>query len=65
MYQFFSFAGMGEFKRAVSSLSFSLTDGGTYLVSVDDSPDHFLSVWDWNRSVSPLSYKILYRDLFL
>ena len=48
---------MGDFKRAVSSLSFSRTDGGTYLVSVDDTPDHLLSVWDWARGVKQIESK--------
>ena len=47
--------GLGDFKRAVSSLSFSKTDGGTYLVSVDDSPDNLLSVWDWQREAKQVS----------
>ena len=50
-------SGMGEFKRAVSSLSFSKTDGGTYLVSVDDSPDHLLTVWDWQRGAKQIESK--------
>ena len=55
--QTLSVLGVGDFRRAVSSLSFSRTDGGEYLVSVDDSPDHVLCVWDWSRGVKQVESK--------
>lgn len=48
---------MGEFKRAISCLSFSKTDGGIFLVTVDDSPEHLVSVWDWARSARQIESK--------
>ena len=44
--------------RAVSCLSFSKTDGGSYLVSVDETPEHNLTVWDWARSTRQLDSKV-------
>ena len=46
--------GVGEFKRAISCLSFSRTDGGSFLVSLDETPEHRLVVWDWARAVRQL-----------
>ena len=48
------FAGAGEFKRAISCLSFSRTDGGSFLASLDETPEHRLTVWDWARGVRQL-----------
>merc|ERR1719342_1258702 len=50
--------GLGELTRAVSCLSFSKTDGGSYLVSVDETPEHNLTVWDWARSTRHLDSKV-------
>ncbi|XP_077179766.1 echinoderm microtubule-associated protein-like 1 isoform X1 [Paroedura picta] len=41
--------GMGFFDRAVTCIAFSKSNGGSNLCSVDDSNDHVLSVWDWQR----------------
>ncbi|PIO16683.1 hypothetical protein AB205_0108340, partial [Aquarana catesbeiana] len=41
--------GVGHFDRAVSCLSFSKTDGGSHLCACDESGDHVLSVWQWQR----------------
>ena len=49
---------MGDFKRAVSCLTFSRTDGGTFLASVEDSPDHLLAVWDWARGNKQIESKV-------
>ena len=51
------YLGIGEFKRAISCLSFSRTDGGIFLVTVDDSPEHLVSVWDWARSSRQIESK--------
>ncbi|XP_022528248.2 echinoderm microtubule-associated protein-like 1 isoform X5 [Astyanax mexicanus] len=41
--------GSGFFDRALVCLSFSKSNGGSWLCVVDDSNDHVLSVWDWQR----------------
>ncbi|XP_048830553.1 echinoderm microtubule-associated protein-like 1 isoform X5 [Brienomyrus brachyistius] len=41
--------GSGFFDRALACLSFSKSNGGGSLCVVDDSNDHVLSVWDWQR----------------
>ncbi|CAI9533960.1 unnamed protein product [Staurois parvus] len=41
--------GVGHFDRAVTCLSFSKTDGGSHLCACDESGDHVLSVWQWQR----------------
>ncbi|XP_027753296.1 echinoderm microtubule-associated protein-like 1 isoform X1 [Empidonax traillii] len=41
--------GMGFFDRAVTCIAFSKSNGGSSLCSVDDSNDHVLSVWDWQK----------------
>ncbi len=43
--------GLGDanFERAVSCVAFSKADGGALLAAVDDSYEHTLSVWDWQR----------------
>ncbi|XP_021322904.2 echinoderm microtubule-associated protein-like 1 isoform X3 [Danio rerio] len=41
--------GSGFFDRALVCLSFSKSNGGSWLCVVDDSNDHMLSVWDWQR----------------
>ncbi|XP_074069165.1 echinoderm microtubule-associated protein-like 1 isoform X2 [Macrotis lagotis] len=41
--------GMGFFDRAVTCIAFSKSNGGSNLCTVDDSNDHVLSVWDWQK----------------
>ncbi|XP_040268605.1 echinoderm microtubule-associated protein-like 1 isoform X7 [Bufo bufo] len=41
--------GMGFFDRAVTCVAFSKSNGGGNLCCVDDSNDHVLSVWDWQK----------------
>uniref|UniRef100_A0A8C7YLT6 EMAP like 1 n=1 Tax=Oryzias sinensis TaxID=183150 RepID=A0A8C7YLT6_9TELE len=41
--------GAGFFDRAVVCLAFSKSNGGNTLCVVDDSNDHILSLWDWQR----------------
>ncbi|XP_036606494.1 echinoderm microtubule-associated protein-like 1 isoform X7 [Trichosurus vulpecula] len=41
--------GMGFFDRAVTCIAFSKSNGGSNLCAVDDSNDHVLSVWDWQK----------------
>ncbi|KAL1490011.1 hypothetical protein ABEB36_013925 [Hypothenemus hampei] len=48
--------GLNYFEVGVCCLSFSRADGGTLLTAVDDSPDHSISVWDWQKGEN--GYKI-------
>ncbi|XP_032201135.1 echinoderm microtubule-associated protein-like 1 isoform X1 [Mustela erminea] len=41
--------GVGFFDRAVTCIAFSKSNGGSSLCTVDDSNDHVLSVWDWQK----------------
>ncbi|XP_028293384.1 echinoderm microtubule-associated protein-like 1 isoform X1 [Gouania willdenowi] len=41
--------GAGFFDRGLICLAFSKSNGGNTLCSIDDSNDHVLSVWDWQR----------------
>ncbi|XP_013869483.1 echinoderm microtubule-associated protein-like 1 isoform X3 [Austrofundulus limnaeus] len=41
--------GSGFFDRGLVCLAFSKSNGGNTLCVVDDSNDHVLSVWDWQR----------------
>ncbi|XP_031435277.1 echinoderm microtubule-associated protein-like 4 isoform X3 [Clupea harengus] len=41
--------GMGVFERGVGSLAFSKADSGTHLSVIDDSNEHMLTVWDWQK----------------
>ncbi|XP_043941272.1 echinoderm microtubule-associated protein-like 2 isoform X2 [Protopterus annectens] len=41
--------GTGVFDRAVSCLGFSKSNGGAYLCAVDESNEHILSVWEWQK----------------
>ncbi|XP_037833833.1 echinoderm microtubule-associated protein-like 1 isoform X3 [Kryptolebias marmoratus] len=41
--------GAGFFDRGLVCLAFSKSNGGNTLCVVDDSNDHVLSVWDWQR----------------
>ncbi|KAL4613089.1 echinoderm microtubule-associated protein-like 1 isoform X4, partial [Arapaima gigas] len=41
--------GTGFFDRALACLAFSKSNGGSTLCVVDDSNDHVLSVWDWQK----------------
>ncbi|XP_067844915.1 echinoderm microtubule-associated protein-like 4 isoform X2 [Heptranchias perlo] len=41
--------GLGTFERGVGSLAFSKADSGTHLCVVDDSNEHMLTVWEWQK----------------
>ncbi|KAG8183584.1 hypothetical protein JTE90_025141 [Oedothorax gibbosus] len=41
--------GAGEFERAVCCIAFSHADGGSMLCVVDESVEHTLSLWDWQK----------------
>ncbi|XP_040467506.1 echinoderm microtubule-associated protein-like 4 isoform X6 [Falco naumanni] len=41
--------GLGTFERGVGCLDFSKADSGIHLCVIDDSNEHMLTVWDWQR----------------
>uniref|UniRef100_A0A674HY89 Echinoderm microtubule-associated protein-like 4 n=1 Tax=Terrapene triunguis TaxID=2587831 RepID=A0A674HY89_9SAUR len=41
--------GLGTFERGVGCLDFSKADSGSHLCVIDDSNEHMLTVWDWQR----------------
>ncbi|XP_066583387.1 echinoderm microtubule-associated protein-like 2 isoform X3 [Prorops nasuta] len=45
-----SVIGNGEFDGSICCLSFSKADGGTYLCAVEETADHTISIWDWQKS---------------
>lgn len=42
--------GNGEFDGSICCLSFSKADGGNYLCAIDETSDHNISIWDWQKS---------------
>uniref|UniRef100_I3JIT8 EMAP like 4 n=2 Tax=Oreochromis niloticus TaxID=8128 RepID=I3JIT8_ORENI len=42
--------GVKTFERGVGSLAFSKADSGQHLSVIDDSNDHMLTVWDWQKT---------------
>ncbi|KAK7176880.1 hypothetical protein R3I93_000965 [Phoxinus phoxinus] len=49
--------GLGTFERGVGSVAFSNSDAGTFLCVIDDSNEHMLSVWDWNKNIKHAEVK--------
>ncbi|XP_005172258.2 echinoderm microtubule-associated protein-like 3 isoform X1 [Danio rerio] len=49
--------GLGIFERGVGAIAFSNSDGGTFLCVIDDSNEHMLSVWDWNKNIKQAEVK--------
>ncbi|CAL1680751.1 unnamed protein product [Lasius platythorax] len=45
-----SVIGNGEFDGSICCLSFSKADGGSYLCAIDETSDHNISIWDWQKS---------------
>ncbi|XP_044147773.1 echinoderm microtubule-associated protein-like 4 isoform X1 [Bufo gargarizans] len=41
--------GLGTFERGVGCLAFSKADSGVHLAVIDDSNEHMLTVWDWQK----------------
>uniref|UniRef100_A0A8D0CGS8 Echinoderm microtubule-associated protein-like 4 n=1 Tax=Scleropages formosus TaxID=113540 RepID=A0A8D0CGS8_SCLFO len=41
--------GLGTFERGVATLAFSKADSGSHLSVIDDSTEHTLTVWDWQK----------------
>ncbi|XP_026141965.1 echinoderm microtubule-associated protein-like 1 isoform X1 [Carassius auratus] len=57
--------GAGFFDRALVCLSFSKSNGGSWLCVVDDSNDHILSVWDWQREERLAEVKCSNESVFV
>ncbi|KAL6442836.1 hypothetical protein ACFW04_002710 [Cataglyphis niger] len=45
-----SVIGNGEFDGSICCLSFSKADGGSFLCAIDETSDHNISIWDWQKS---------------
>ncbi|XP_058471089.1 echinoderm microtubule-associated protein-like 1 isoform X1 [Solea solea] len=56
--------GSGFFDRGLICLSFSKSNGGNTLCVVDDSNDHVLSVWDWQREDRQAEVKCSNESVF-
>ncbi|KAM9466957.1 echinoderm microtubule-associated protein-like 1 isoform 2-T2 [Clarias gariepinus] len=56
--------GTGFFDRALVCLAFSKSNGGSWLCVVDDSNDHVLSVWDWQREERLADVKCSNESIF-
>ncbi len=41
--------GIGDFERSVTCVAFGKADGGALLAAVDESYEHTLSLWDWQK----------------
>ncbi|XP_076241239.1 echinoderm microtubule-associated protein-like 2 isoform X3 [Calliopsis andreniformis] len=41
--------GNGQFDGSICCLSFSKADGGNYLCAIDETSDHNISIWDWQK----------------
>ncbi|XP_048515690.1 echinoderm microtubule-associated protein-like 2 isoform X3 [Athalia rosae] len=41
--------GTGEFDGSICCLSFSKADGGNLLCAIDETSDHNISIWDWQK----------------
>uniref|UniRef100_A0A8C1CJU5 EMAP like 4 n=1 Tax=Cyprinus carpio carpio TaxID=630221 RepID=A0A8C1CJU5_CYPCA len=50
--------GLGTFERGVGSLAFSKADSGIHLSVIDDSNEHMLTVWDWQKKSKIAEIKI-------
>ncbi|XP_036620457.1 echinoderm microtubule-associated protein-like 3 isoform X2 [Trichosurus vulpecula] len=57
--------GLGVFERGVGALAFSVSDQGNFLCVVDDSNEHMLSVWDWNRGAKLVEIKKYKKPKFV
>lgn len=44
-----SIIGMGEFDGSICCLSFSKADSGNFLCAIDETSDHNISIWDWQK----------------
>uniref|UniRef100_A0AAR2M3U0 HELP domain-containing protein n=1 Tax=Pygocentrus nattereri TaxID=42514 RepID=A0AAR2M3U0_PYGNA len=56
--------GLGTFERGVGSVAFSNADAGAFLCVIDDSNEHMLSVWDWNKNTKVVEVKSTNEAVF-
>uniref|UniRef100_A0A2K6UV74 Echinoderm microtubule-associated protein-like 4 n=1 Tax=Saimiri boliviensis boliviensis TaxID=39432 RepID=A0A2K6UV74_SAIBB len=49
--------GLGTFERGVGCLDFSKADSGVHLCVIDDSNEHMLTVWDWQKKAKGAEIK--------
>ncbi|XP_019612621.1 echinoderm microtubule-associated protein-like 4 isoform X1 [Rhinolophus sinicus] len=49
--------GLGTFERGVGCLDFSKADSGVHLCVIDDSNEHMLTVWDWQKKLKGAEIK--------
>ncbi|XP_048358792.1 echinoderm microtubule-associated protein-like 4 isoform X4 [Sphaerodactylus townsendi] len=49
--------GLGTFERGVGCLDFSKADSGMHLCVIDDSNEHMLTVWDWQKKLKVAEIK--------
>ncbi|XP_066536566.1 echinoderm microtubule-associated protein-like 2 isoform X1 [Hoplias malabaricus] len=56
--------GMGTFERGVGSVAFSYADAGAFLCVIDDSNEHMLSIWDWNKNTKVVEVKSTNEAVF-
>ncbi|KAG8443603.1 hypothetical protein GDO86_008955 [Hymenochirus boettgeri] len=50
--------GLGTFERGVGCLAFSKADSGVHLSVIDDSNEHMLTVWDWQKKSKVAEIKV-------
>ncbi|MBZ3873889.1 Echinoderm microtubule-associated protein-like 4 [Sciurus carolinensis] len=50
--------GLGTFERGVGCLDFSKADSGIHLCVIDDSNEHMLTVWDWQKKSKGAEIKV-------
>ncbi|NWT37516.1 EMAL4 protein, partial [Chroicocephalus maculipennis] len=55
--------GLGTFERGVGCLDFSKADSGTHLCVIDDSNEHMLTVWDWQRKSKIAEIKVIIAQI--
>uniref|UniRef100_A0A8B9KFI7 EMAP like 3 n=1 Tax=Astyanax mexicanus TaxID=7994 RepID=A0A8B9KFI7_ASTMX len=55
--------GLGTFERGVGSVAFS-NDAGAFLCVIDDSNEHMLSLWDWNKNTKVVEVKSTNEAVF-
>lgn len=41
--------GVNEFEKSICCITFSKVDGGALLCAIDESMDHTISIWDWQK----------------
>ncbi|KAG8504775.1 Echinoderm microtubule-associated protein-like 4, partial [Galemys pyrenaicus] len=50
--------GLGTFERGVGCLDFSKADSGVHLCVIDDSNEHMITVWDWQKKSKAAEIKV-------